>query len=73
VIGTALFFAITQSLVAIAIDWYWGEAISLSPTRFVLLGVGGFILGVAAWWSGEARYKTYLLDKKILNGLKRAR
>jgi len=65
VLVTATVFAVFQLLAATLLDWFWSDPIQLPAIRVILSVIGGFVVSHVLWWSGEARYQNYLLDKNI--------
>ncbi len=46
-----------------------GRLLEFSYVHLCVFVVLGFLAGFTEWWSNNARYQTYLLDKKIAKGL----
>lgn len=57
-----LFFLIT--------DWFYQHPFSSDFYIIPFLLIGCFLGGLISWWDNESKYQSYLLDKKIENGLK---
>ncbi len=51
-------------------DWLWGDPIEFRSFHLIIYPVLGLMVGMAARWSGDSRYKSYLLDMKLKKGFR---
>ena len=65
IISTIFFFVALN-----IISWFWNGR-SLPSEFFFIYPALGLVAGFANWWMNEARFQTFLMDKKIRAGLKR--
>ena len=69
----AVLFAIGMFAVRVVVDLAWGDQIDLNPGLLGICSIFGFLFGLVGWLGSEARYRQTLSDKKIVEGLRRAR
>lgn len=65
-----LTFSVLIYSALVIVDWLWGEQVNFSLVKGLFFLLIGFFMGLVMWWNQEARYKTYILDRKIEKGLR---